>query len=158
MQRAPLFITSDIRRFFEAVDTERTRQLQESGEQKHADGTGPDNGNARELAENYRDLNALTPGEKTWQTILLEKTYQALAEDDVTTLRAELVKVAAACAAWVRDIDTRPHSMICDHCGEAIPQSETSWTWHGPIPAPGQPNCATPRYHTGLEYPECRNR
>jgi hypothetical protein len=71
-------------------------------------------------------------------------------------LRTELVQVAAVAAAWVRDIDTRPHPMICAHCGQPIPVDPNGWTWHGPVPLPGQPNCTVPRYHLGREYPECR--
>lgn len=155
--RIPIFLgTPGLFRFVAAVDDERLAQLAKWGEQKHADGTGPDNANARELADGYRALNDYDPAEKTWQTILLEEVYEALAESDPARLHAELVQVAAVVAAWVRDIDTRPHPMICAHCGEAIPTDTGLNTWHGPIPTPGQPECTVPRYHLDPEYPECR--
>jgi hypothetical protein len=87
--------------------------------------------------------------------VLNEEVAEAFAESDPAKLRAELLQVAAVCAAWIYDIDTRPHSMICAHCGEPIPVSNTH-TWHGPVPAPGQPECTVPRYHLGRDYPECR--
>ncbi|MFB7278089.1 hypothetical protein ACFCZV_13355 [Streptomyces hydrogenans] len=151
-----LISTPGLSRFVDALDTERQAQLAKWGEQKHPDGTGPDNANARELADGYRAHNDHDPADKTWQTILLEEVYEALAESDLTQLRAELVQVAAVAAAWVRDIDTRPHPMLCAHCGDPIPADTGLNTWRGPFPQPGQPECTVPRYHLGVEYPECR--
>ncbi|AXH66196.1 hypothetical protein SEA_SATIS_35 [Streptomyces phage Satis] len=43
--------------------------------------------------------------------------------------------------------------LICDHCGEEIPQREYQHTWIGPVVAKGE----KPRhYHLAREYPACR--
>jgi hypothetical protein len=143
-------------RFAAAVDIERLAQLAKFGDQKHPDGTG----SAVQAAEADKARAgcqaAFARGEGTWMHVLVEEVFEALAESDLVQLRAELVQVAAVAAAWVRDIDTRPHPMICAHCGEPIPTGTGLNTWHGPIPAPGQPECTVPRYHLGVEYPECR--
>ncbi|MFD5315419.1 hypothetical protein [Streptomyces sp. NPDC127098] len=43
-----------------------------------------------------------------WDGILLEEVYEALAEEDPTAIRAELVQVAAVAVAWIEAIDRRP--------------------------------------------------
>ncbi|MFB7589336.1 hypothetical protein [Streptomyces sp. NPDC056169] len=164
--RVPLFVaTPGFHRFAGAVDDERQAQLAKWGEQKHPDGTGPRVPAIvgrlcfADEAADYARLecqSAAKADEVTWRHILAEEVLEALTEDDLVKLRAELVQVAAVAAAWVRDIDTRPHPMICAHCGQPIPVDEHHNTWHGPVPLPGQPNCTVPRYHLGPEYPECR--
>lgn len=43
--------------------------------------------------------------------------------------------------------------LVCDHCGQEIPQQEHQHTWIGPVPAKGE----TPRhYHLGTAFPKCR--
>lgn len=42
----------------------------------------------------------------------------------------------------------------CAHCGEPIIGEGHTWT--GPLPKPGQKEADAPRYHLGVEYPECR--
>ncbi|MGW4850188.1 hypothetical protein ACWEPZ_03005 [Streptomyces sp. NPDC004288] len=153
---APLFLqTPGMWRFAAAVDTEREAQLAKWGEQKHPDGTNLDNADWANHARSQCQ-RAADEGRVTWAHILQEEFTEALAETDLVKLRTELVQVAAVAAAWVRDIDTRPHPMICAHCGQPIPVSELHSTWHGPVPLPGQPQCTVPRYHLGVEYPECR--
>ncbi|MFE5591481.1 hypothetical protein [Streptomyces sp. NPDC056549] len=156
---APLFLqTPGLRQFVVAVDFEREAQLAKWGEQKHPDGTGqPGYVEKADAARFACQADAAEPHGPRWSLILLEEVYEALAESDLVKLRAELVQVAAVAAAWVRDIDTRPHPMICAHCGKPIPVDPHGWTWHGPVPLPSQPNCTVPRYHLGVEYPECRN-
>jgi hypothetical protein len=151
-----LLNTPGLSRFAQAVDRERQAQLAKFGDQKHPDGTG--NKSQQDDADRARSWcqDAFGSGYGTWADILAEEVAEAFAERDPAKLRAELLQVAAVCAAWIYDIDTRPHSMICAHCGEPIPTSETGWTWHGPVPEPGQPNYTVPRYHLGREYPECR--
>lgn len=144
-------------RFVDALDTERQAQLAKWGEQQHPDGTGlRDYVKKAVTARADCQIDVRQPDGPRWSLILLEEVYEALAETDLTRLRAELVQVAAVAAAWVRDIDTRPHPMICAHCGDPIPTDTGRNTWRGPIRAPGQPDCVTPRYHLGVEYPECR--
>ena len=155
--RVPLFVaTPGLRRFAGALDDERQAQLAKWGDQKHPDGTGlpGDHGQAgiaRRICQKAADGGTLA-----WRHILQEEVREALAESDVAKLRTELVQVGAVAAAWVRDIDTRPHPMICAHCGQPIPVDEHHNTWHGPMPLPGQPNCTVPRYHLDPPYPECR--
>ncbi|MFE0651378.1 hypothetical protein ACFVZH_22595 [Streptomyces sp. NPDC059534] len=155
---APVFLqTPSLRQFVVAVDIERAAQLVKWGDQKHPDGTGAEYyvGMADQAREDTENAAESLAGPR-WSLILLEEVYEALAEDDLVRLRAELVQVGAVAAAWVRDIDTRPHPMICAHCGEPIPVDPNGHTWHGPFPAPGQPECTVPRYHLGREFPECR--
>lgn len=105
-----LFITPGVKDFAQAVDAERQRQLEQWGDQRH-----PDLGGDCELqcdrremfaerAEYYRTYNG---SRSDWSGILLKEVYEALAEADPAKIRAELVQVAAVCAAWVTDIDSR---------------------------------------------------
>jgi hypothetical protein len=50
-------------------------------------------------------------------------------------------------------VSRRGASLICDNCGEEIPQSEHLHTWIGPVVAKGE---APRHYHLAREYPECR--
>ncbi|MFE2164838.1 NUDIX hydrolase [Streptomyces sp. NPDC059447] len=105
--------------FVTAVDVERQRQLAKFGDQRHPDMAGDCTVqcDARlmfdEWAEQYRQINngaidARDPDRRLdWTGILLEEVYEALAETDTAKLRAELVQVAAVCAAWISDIDRR---------------------------------------------------
>jgi len=103
-----LFITPGVRDFAQAVDAERQRQLEQFGDQHHADGTGAEHYVA--MADEARDdveRFASQHSGPEWALILLEEVYEALAESGPTALRAELVQVAAVCAAWISDIDSR---------------------------------------------------
>lgn len=51
---------------------------------------------------------AAASGVLAWRDVLLEEVHEALAESDQDRLRAELLQVAAVCAAWISDIDSRP--------------------------------------------------
>jgi len=46
-------------------------------------------------------------GALSWDGVLLEETYEALAEADPVKLKAELVQVAAVAAQWIEAIDRR---------------------------------------------------
>ena len=46
-------------------------------------------------------------GGASWTDILLEETFEALAESDPVKLRAELVQVAAVAVSWIESIDRR---------------------------------------------------
>ncbi|MFJ3537019.1 hypothetical protein ACIPQA_16300 [Streptomyces sp. NPDC090109] len=105
-----LFSTPGMKAFAEAIDTERQAQLAKFGDQKHPDGTALTEDSeradrARHICESMARL-----GELSWRDVLLEEVYEAFAEDDPARLRAELVQVAAVCAAWIWDIDQRPAS------------------------------------------------
>lgn len=93
---------------------ERTRQNAKWGEQNHSDGTGPDavwafTGPASYVAQcAKRDTDeAADAGVVTWRHIIVEELAEAIAEDDVDRLRAELIQSAAVCVQWVEAIDRR---------------------------------------------------
>jgi hypothetical protein len=102
-----LFSTPGVRDFAEAIDAERQAQLAKWGDQHHPDGTG--DRRWRDAANHVRgevDDDARA-GLTTWNGILREETFEALAESDPAKLRTELIQVAAVCAAWIADIDSR---------------------------------------------------
>ncbi|MFG2617768.1 hypothetical protein ACGFXC_09065 [Streptomyces sp. NPDC048507] len=102
-----LFTTPGLKQFAEELDAERGRQLAKFGDQRHPDGSGgPVH---RFLSNRYREAvdNWAATGGLTWRDILLEEVHEALAETDPARLRAELIQVAAVCAAWVSDLDRR---------------------------------------------------
>src|SRR5688572_25664360 len=112
-----LFTTPGVKKFAEAIDAERQAQLAKFGDQKHPDGTGlPVHEHAARRYRDQADRNAQS-GVLAWRDVLLEEVYEALAEKDPAALKTELLQVAAVCAAWIHDIDTRPHPMNCAHCG-----------------------------------------
>ncbi|TQL21942.1 hypothetical protein [Streptomyces sp. SLBN-134] len=108
MSYPTLFTTPGVRQFAEEIDAERQRQLAKFGDQHHPDGTGLPV--YRHSARRYRDHadRAAASGVLAWRDVLLEEVHEALAESDEDSLRAELVQVAAVCAAWITDIDSRP--------------------------------------------------
>ncbi|MFG1709191.1 hypothetical protein ACFLIM_38970 [Nonomuraea sp. M3C6] len=59
------------------------------------------------LAHAERQIND-DPETKTWQSILLQQVYGAMAADELPAMRQGLVQAAAAIMAWIEDIDTRP--------------------------------------------------
>lgn len=93
------------------LDAERARQLGKFGDQKHPDGTG--NTEQQKYAETARRWceDSFGSGYGTWADILDEEVAEAKAERDPVRLRAELLQVAAVCAAWIWDIDQRPASV-----------------------------------------------
>jgi hypothetical protein len=107
MSYPTIFSTPGVRAFAEAVDAERQRQLRKFGEQHHPDGTGLPV--YEHSARRYRDHadRAAASGHLAWRDVLMEEVHEALAESDPAQLRAELVQVAAVCAAWITDLDSR---------------------------------------------------
>lgn len=94
-----------------AIANERNQQERKWGEQNHQDSAGPNSRReARQRAKDWQDENAcrVSDGTLTWDGILLEEVYEALAEEDHVKLRAELVQVAAVAANWIEAIDRRP--------------------------------------------------
>ncbi|NUQ98269.1 MAG: hypothetical protein HOY79_17555 [Streptomyces sp.] len=89
------------------IYAEQVRQVVKFGEQHREDGTGGPV--MRDMAEDMRNrCNYLAEnGGADWRAVLLEEVYEAMAESDPAKLRAELVQVAAVCATWVQDIDSR---------------------------------------------------
>ncbi|MFD5220289.1 hypothetical protein ACFWMH_21895 [Streptomyces tendae] len=118
MSYPTLFTTPGVRAFAEEIDAERQRQLAKFGDQHHPDGTGPRTAaivgmlcHADDAATYARAAcqAAARRGETTWRLVFAEEVLEALAESDPTALRAELVQVAAVCAAWIADLDSREH-------------------------------------------------
>lgn len=90
------------------VATERIRQDALWGEQSWPDGTG-EAAHAGEIARMFRDLadDRAERGDLTWQDILAEEFYEALAESEPAALRCELIQVAAVALCWAEAIDRR---------------------------------------------------
>lgn len=94
--------------FAEEIDRERQRQITEFGDQRHPDNTGSTFYAKRAVAARRNCRLAADAGMTAWDLVLLEEVFEALAESDPAKLRAELLQVAAVCAAWIHDIDQRP--------------------------------------------------
>jgi len=92
------------------VAAERKRQDELWGEQNHPDGTGME---IIPLAKFIRDTARTRcdaehkAGRGTWEMILAEEFWEAVAEDDPAKLRGELIQVAAVAVAWAEAIDRR---------------------------------------------------
>lgn len=100
------------RRVLNEVARERERQDKKWGEQNHPDGTGNYDGNMETRRMRAAFAKARTQrnaglGTKTWKHILNEEVAEALAEDDPSALRAELLQAAAVVVAWIEAIDRR---------------------------------------------------
>ncbi|HEY9408466.1 MAG TPA: hypothetical protein VIP77_02700 [Jiangellaceae bacterium] len=100
--------TAGLAPFVADVDAERQRQLAKWGEQHHPDGTGSVHQQEAAGLARMECEDAFGAGYGTWCHVLFEETWEALAESDPAKLRAELVQVAAVCAAWIADLDSRP--------------------------------------------------
>ena len=87
------------------VQRERDAQHAKWGEQNWPDGTGSDfqKGGA-EWAKRRTD-EAAVDGSLTYEHILTEEFFEALAESDKSKLRTELIQVAAVAVAWVEKLD-----------------------------------------------------
>lgn len=106
MSYPALFTTPGVRQFAEDIDAERQRQIAKFGDQHHRDGTSIGNESWAEHAR-ANCQQAADEGATSWAGILYEEFTEAMAEEDPAKLRAELVQVAAVCAAWVADLDSR---------------------------------------------------
>ncbi|MEV5977536.1 hypothetical protein [Streptomyces sp. NPDC052114] len=139
-----LFTTPGVRQFAEEVDAERQRQITKFGDQHHPDGTGAEHyvGLADEARKDVERFVAQHSGPE-WSLVLLEEVYEALAESDPAKLRAELVQVAALCAAWVADIDSRTPSAeqpaACAKCRTPFDPADTRFD--GRAQRRGTPYC-----------------
>ncbi|MFJ1865503.1 NUDIX hydrolase [Streptomyces sp. NPDC088097] len=141
--------------FVAAVDVESGRQLAKFGDQRHPDGTGPNTevwipllpASRAADAALTRCQRAAERGNLTWQHILDKEVAEVRAESNPAKLRAELVQVAAVCAAWVSDLDRRPVSetpprrAVCQHCRTEIEWIDCphagGWWAHDGHPADG---------------------
>jgi hypothetical protein len=95
-----------------AVVSERKRQEVLWGEQNHPD-AGPipelERHYARQRADEWKRVNAVRVrgGFLSWDGILLEEVYEALAESDPEKLRTELVQSMAVILNWLECISRR---------------------------------------------------
>ncbi|MEV0149720.1 MULTISPECIES: hypothetical protein [unclassified Nonomuraea] len=92
------------------VLVERTHQHAKHGQQRHRDRASfkpVEFQFPAMLAEGERQINA-DPETKTWQSVLLEQVYGAMAADELPAMRQGLVQAAVVILAWIEDIDTRP--------------------------------------------------
>jgi hypothetical protein len=102
------------------VAQERDRQDEKWGEQNHPIYWPLDGDESRELyatvADGWKERNArrvawanergATPDRNcSWDGILLEEVYEALAEGDVAHIRAELVQAGAVVVAMIESLD-----------------------------------------------------
>lgn len=110
--------TEGLDRFNVDVDVERQSQIQKWGDQRHRDGTSSGNASWAQEAlaqcQHAADEDALT-----WGHILYEEFTEVMSETDPAKLRAELIQVAAVCAAWVSDLDRRPAAAVQPEGGAA---------------------------------------
>ncbi|HWO60244.1 MAG TPA: hypothetical protein VNO31_09445 [Umezawaea sp.] len=111
------------------IAAERAEQDAKWGQQNHpdrmpADYPVGDTPSAELAAVHWKNTNAArvawmnergVPRDRNaaWDGILLEEVYEALAEEDLAKLRAELVQVAAVAAAWIASIDRRTPTCTC---------------------------------------------
>ncbi|WP_267244389.1 hypothetical protein [Streptomyces sp. PR69] len=103
-----LFIVPGIKQFAYDIDAERQAQLTKFGDQHHPDGTGLPGDHSQAHIARRICRKAAADGTLTRRHILQEEVREALAESNPAQLRAELVQVAAVCAAWISDLDSRP--------------------------------------------------
>ena len=92
------------------VGAERHRQLTKWGVQHRANDTGGArfrNAADQARAECQAAESSGVAGGAGWSLVLAEEVAEAFAETDRAALRTELVQVAAVCAAWIEDLDSR---------------------------------------------------
>lgn len=104
-----------LEQILEQIREDLDRQAAGPGEQHHADGTGPrvamafgigrmaDHARTAQLACN----RTTAVGAVTWMEILRAHFFAGMAESDWPQLRAKLIEMAATCAAWIEDGDSR---------------------------------------------------
>lgn len=108
------FLKTNHARVLDEVADERVSQDAKWGEQNHPDVPTDDptewvRGHYASQADVWKVINdnRVKDGTLTWDGILLEEVYEALAETDPALMRAELVQVAAVAVAWIEAIDRR---------------------------------------------------
>lgn len=84
---------------------ERIRQDKKWGEQNHPNGTSI--ALFKEKCDALREAcdQAHKDGTLTWMHILFEEFYEAMAEEDPSALRKELIQVSAVAGGWIEAID-----------------------------------------------------
>lgn len=145
--------TPGLAAFAQELDAERSRQLAKFGDQQHLDGTGAEHyvGMADEARDNVELFVAQHSGPE-WALVLLEEVYEALAESDPARLRAELIQVAAVCAAWVSDIDRRPGPTVEDGLPPELLVTASGTPGDGTY-KPALCGCGNPTHSSLIECP-----
>lgn len=103
-------MTSSTAKVLAETHWERRAQDARWGERNHPDRPSLVHlGSAAREATYWKSENAYRARtcRLAWDGILLEEVYEALAEADVSRLRAELIQVAAVAVAWVEALDRR---------------------------------------------------
>jgi hypothetical protein len=101
------FVIADIT---EEIHQERLSQIARWGQQDHPSSASElDRKRAEKNADHWKQRNdaRAEAGILSWDGILLEEVWEALAEEDETRRREELIQVAAVAAAEVEAIDRR---------------------------------------------------
>lgn len=100
-------MSSDTRGVVLEAQAELERQQTLWGEQNHKWGTSEQF--YAPTREYYRNLcdDAQAKGWVTWGHILLEEVFEVMAEERPSSLRTELVQVAAVCLNWAEAIDRK---------------------------------------------------
>lgn len=90
------------------ISNERKAQDDKWGVQSHPDGTVNDEwAHRRANIAKAWVAESVAANDLTWYDILIEEVYEAAAETEPEKLKAELIQIAAVCAAWVQDIESR---------------------------------------------------
>lgn len=100
--------TTEIQNIVAEIATERDAQVARWGTQDHPSTYSDlDRKRAEKNANHWKQVNdaRVLVDKLTWDGILLEEVWEALAERDLTARRAELIQVAAVAAAEVEAID-----------------------------------------------------
>jgi hypothetical protein len=91
---------------FDQLSAERRRQHEKFGQQDHKDGTSIRNKHLADEARRACDGD-FRRGHGSWNVILMEEVFEAIAEEEPEKLREELLQVAAVAIAWIEAIDRR---------------------------------------------------
>lgn len=109
------------------VEAERIRQDAKWGEQNHENGTGTLSDGAPhseviDIMKHTKKRCDEAAAEKTltWEHILTEEYFEAMAETDPKLLRAELVQVAAVAVSWIEAIDRKADAANAAHATDVI--------------------------------------
>lgn len=89
-----------------SIAVERTRQALKWGTQDLPDRKASDltDFEAKHKAELYQRQAKQWPDMVSWQAVLLEEVYEALAETEPDKIIGELVQVMAVCCSWVESL------------------------------------------------------
>lgn len=93
---------------YDAIETERLRQLTLWGDQRHEDGYERCTITVRE-ARRCKEITEARAAEGcvSWANIFREEVAELFATDDPAERRAELIQIIAVGVAWIEDIDLR---------------------------------------------------